>query len=163
MTPPLLTPILTDILTGTIAALSAAGAPVSDASLTPGELPAWDSCCDGGGQLWVRVLRVTPGGVRDDRRVTHGCPSTWIARVGVGVIRCVATVDDNGLPPTPDTLTAEAVQMHEDAHTIAQRLLCEPIAGTASAAMEEWVPLGPDGGCAGGEWVVALLLADCGC
>jgi hypothetical protein len=125
--------------------------------LYAGEEPPWDDCCDG--QVWVRLVSVTPAGTNPTR---GGCgPAMWAASVRVGVLRCAATLGANGtLPAVADMIRDTAVQIADMAAVESAIKCC-----FESKPLEfvSWVPLGVEGGCAGGEWSIILKLNSCGC
>lgn len=125
--------------------------------IQPGEEVAWDECCNG--QLWIRVVGLEP---QMSTVKGNGQPCGvlwWDALLAVGVIRCVHVVDDRGVAPTAAELTEDALQMVADLTAIQQAIICDPI----TTRMMAWVPLGPQGGCAGGEQRFVVRLAPCGC
>lgn len=128
--------------------------------LAPGEQVAWDNCCEdggGGGQLWVRCVQVVPGWPNRDAEQKCGVRLAT-AVLGVGVIRCAHTLDDQGNPPTAEEMTGDATRIMEDMEDM--------FSGISSNfefvhKLGQWIPLGPDGGCAGGEWTVNVRLQPC--
>lgn len=115
--------------------------------LSPGEEPAWDDCCQG--QLYVRLRQVQP------RNSEPGCFATaWTYRLAIGVVRCAATVNNQGEPPSARQVTNDAEEMLRDMNQLQQTLL--DVGHTSQ--VEEWQPLGPSGGCHGGEWLFTSIL-----
>lgn len=122
---------------------------------------AWDECCEG--QLWARVVEM----VRPEQaslarpklgsRPGEPCGDVFTIRVGIGVIRCAATFDSNGKPPKADTLSTEAFQVYVDQAAISQALQA---LGKAGLVQDRWEPLGPDGGCVGGEWTIIMNMSN---
>lgn len=132
--------------------------------LAPGLEVAHDDCCEGGGQLWVRVIEqipyVPPG------RVVNPCGSGMkTVRYGVGTIRCVHSLDSRGHPPSAATVTADAVGGWQDANALEQMFYCcLPVEGDLFAKnLDRYDPIGPLGGCAGGEWTITTKVRTCGC
>jgi hypothetical protein len=132
--------------------------------VVPGAAVAWDDCCDG--QLWTRLVTVLPQGAANGQ-ITQPCGVLlWQAVLGVGVLRCAATVDDNGVAPSPAVLSAEANQMTADASALNEAIHCcfAPLPEyERRVRIVRWDPLGPDGGCVGGEWQITVLLDNCRC
>lgn len=130
--------------------------------IAPGGEVAWDACCDG--QLWVRV--VSAADVSAELGARPGADGScavvgWGVTVGVGVLRCTPSVDARGHSPAAGDVTGSAVQVLADMAAVARGLLCcAPVTRPRSLA---WVPLGPEGGCAGGEWTFDVWLPVCGC
>lgn len=140
--------------------------PVARAALYPGGQVAWDNC-DCGGQVWVRLISLVPSGNpinNQGRNLTTPCGVLmWTATIGVGVLRCAATVDDVGNAPTAAQLTADTVQMTTDLADLSAALQCCVAPQLNKLSMVRWDPLGPDGGCVGGEWQVTALVDNCRC
>jgi hypothetical protein len=165
----LTTPVSTDPI-GTYAAdlLQMAGAalqasPYVDlparAALYPGANVAWDNCCEPGGQLWVRIQDVFPSNNLLDTtpRSSTGspCPQLWGVTYGVGIVRCVASIDDEANPPSALHLTTDTLSMTADASCLLNMLIADFLPSLEfPARVERGDPLGPDGGCAGWEWMV---------
>lgn len=129
--------------------------------LAPGEQVAWDNCCDdgngGGGQLWVRCISVFPGWPKQDS--DQKCNVRLATAVlGVGIVRCAHTLDDQGNAPSGDDMTADATRIMEDMEDVFSGVV-ENFEWTANIG--QWMPVGPDGGCAGGEWSVSVRLQPC--
>lgn len=148
----LLTPVLTELLAECEAALDPKPARVL---ITPGVAAAYDDCC--GGQLWVRLVSVAP--VYPSNAVKGCGPLYRNVRIEVGVIRCAATLDSAGRPPTPAAVTADALQEALDLAAIEQVLECSDYGFTGLV----WSPLGVEGGCQGGSWEGVIKVRACGC
>lgn len=156
-------PAMQAVLDCAEAALEADGRGAGRALLVPGDNVPDDWCnCDG--QLYVRVIQIVPTGQQP-----HCPPLAQTVTLGVGVIRCAATLDDNGSPPAASVLTAEALAMTQDAATLYGALVCcGPQLVTdqlikKAPTIVSWAPQGPLGGCARGEWVFTLSLDVCSC
>jgi hypothetical protein len=131
------------------------------ALVVPGLLPAWDSCCDG--QVWVRLMSLTAdlaGGQPSQRP-----PLMWRATIGCGVLRCAAVVDDQGHAPPAEVLTAEALALSADRAALEAAIQCEMpgVSNVMRIELIRWDPVGPEGGCAGGEWQFQTLVDNCRC
>lgn len=130
-------------------------------TLDPGNNTAWDTCGDntcssGDGQLWANITTLTASPQQGPCQTI-----TWAATIGV--VRCAATVRDDGTPPSSDAVQADAWQQALDADTIWSALTCcdtrpESLRDVAVVA---WVALGPTGGCVGGQWTVRGQLDVC--
>jgi hypothetical protein len=127
------------------------------ASLVPGGAAvAWDDCCEG--QLWVRIGRIfafdrfpepATGALR--------CETTsWAAEYEVGVLRCAATVDDNGDPPTVEQLLADVERSMADAAALRQALLYDFGGEFSLVAIGQWLPTEVEGACVGGTMTVTV-------
>lgn len=133
--------------------------PAGRVALYPGGEVAWDQCdCDG--QLWVRLTEMERAG-DGDRNGTPCGPLLWKATLGVGVIRCVGTLDDQGNSPPTNRLNMDTLQMTQDMSDLAVAMTCclSPQLEESRLQMLTWNPLGPQGGCAGGEWVFTVLVS----
>lgn len=108
---------------------------------------AWDDCCDG--QLSVRVIRTTP---LYKGNPINGCPVGFEHLLSVSLVRCVATMNDRGQAPTEDEMTADGRAMIRDMNELANILQCMSIPKTLGSWLGPFRTVGPQGGCAGGEW-----------
>lgn len=113
---------------------------------------AWDDCCDG--QLSIRVSSVTP-------RYTgnSACPVTVDLVLSVELVRCVHSVSDRGRAPSAEELTLDGMAGIQDMIEVANALQCwEPPddrpSGVIRSTLGEYRPIGPQGGCAGGSWML---------
>lgn len=152
-------PTLTAILVEIGAALDP---PVGRLALYPGLEVAWDDCVCG--QAWVRLVNLLPSGTAP--RTASGQPCgvlMWTATLGVGALRCAATVDDNGDAPAPIDLISDTLQMTADVAALKQALECDVKPYVEQLTFLRWDPLGPQGGCVGGEWQVQVKIGNCGC
>lgn len=147
-----LSKVLDDVLAGVREDLTD---PVARATVSPGGQVAWDDCCSG--QLWVRLIGVEP------KSSAPGCGVDY-ARVslGVGTVRCAHTVDDLGRPPTQRQITSDGHEMVQDVNDIMSSLMqmTSPF-DERPFTLNQWIPLGPNGGCHGGEWRVTVDLGVC--
>lgn len=151
----LIGPVLAEYVTNAVATLD----PVPERVIVyqPGEEVAWDECCDG--QLWGRVVSVDPGPIQPK---ANGLPCGipwWSVTLGLGILRCVAVVNDKGTPPSAAKITEDGAQMLADLATLQEVVACTG----KTATVVSWTPLGPQGGCAGGEWVFTVRIMACGC
>lgn len=124
----------------------------------PGLRLPWDECCDG--QLWARVVNVQPATSSNPRAVSAPCGVLfWNVTIGLNIIRCVATVNDQGQAPKPEQIDKDGQEMLNDLATLQQVILCHP----KTRSILSWNPLGAQGGCAGGEWQFTARIDACGC
>lgn len=166
----LLGPLMARLLECADDALTSCGDPTGLVHLAPGAEVAYDNCCEGEGQLWVRAVNVFPtGGPRVpfpqvDAQQQCGVSALGV-RLGVGVIRCAHTLDDGAEPPTAEEMTSDALQTTSDMQILLGAIRCcftEQVNGPAPK-IEQWLPTGPRGGCVGGEWTLIVPLDVCGC
>jgi hypothetical protein len=167
--------IMAEVLTCADDTLADGGRACGRVLLVPGELPAWDECCDG--FLYVRLITMYPtaGGPNSpfpnqDVRPGNCKPLMMASQLGIGVLRCASTVDDGGRAPTAATLTAEARGMTMDASLVLTAIKCcvADMVTSADSWVEQallgsWLPAGPEGGCVGGEWTLTVAHGSCGC
>lgn len=152
----LLGPLLRSLLDDSRAALAACGREVGLAHLAPGNSVAWDDCsdCAQGGQLWVRVVSVLPY-----PQGAQPCDITDLqARVGVGLVRCVHGLSDDGFP-TAEQMTADTLAMTADADTLLGAIRAwrpGPSVNRKSLRVEQGLPQGPEGLCGGWEWTLVF-------
>lgn len=132
------------------------GVPVS-VIIQPGQEVAWDFCAgDCGGMGYVRIVQAVP--VYGDRKANgKRCVVRWDVTWAVGVLRCVAGVDDRGHSPAPVSIMADGLIFLDDFAELMAAAECDPFVDT----VVQGVPLGPQGGCAGGEVLFNTRLAPC--
>jgi hypothetical protein len=164
-------PLADALLACLCAAVADTGNPVCACCVHPGLSTPMDYCdCEcssgGNGQAWVRVNRIYPAGARFPQQSFEVEPCkipSWGVELVMGVYRCVATLDDDGRPPTCDQVEADATKILLDAAAMRVAAVC--CFGTAeedrTAIVGEWSPIGPNGGCAGGFMSVTVQFYDC--
>jgi len=151
----LIGPILHDIVEQSRLALSPVPSRVN--YVAPGNDVAWDACCDG--QLSGRIVSINPH-VGTQARSSSPCGVLyWDVLLAVGILRCVDVVDDQGTAPSTLELDRDGQQMLWDAQALQQVILCHDKVKQINA----WVPQGPQGGCAGGEWTFLVTVGVCPC
>lgn len=166
-------PLLTGILSAAASSLTAAGVPAGLVHLSPGLLPAWDNCCEGSGQLWLRVMETYPtAGVGaafpqiDTAQKGVGCSINLLAlHLGLGVMRCAHTVSDQGVFPTAAQMSSDALNTLDDLGLLLDVITCEvpALRGAMSVKVDRWTPQGVQGGCVGGEWGFYVAFDPCLC
>lgn len=167
-----LAPIVEDLLACLVVRLDELDAPVCRAFWHPGSTAPWDACGteDGGaeGQAWVAVPRVYPSDNFPTETIdAHRCfPRGFAAEVVVGVLRCAATVDSSGRAPTAEQVTMDALKVSRDRAIALDAIVCCLIGEDADPGeyrLGAWEPLGPNGGCVGGQWTVTVAVDACRC
>lgn len=170
-----LAPVLTSILSAASSSLNDAGVPAALVHVAPGQQPAWDNCCEGGGQLWLRVVGVYPtsGGRAafpaidtQQQGVGVGCGVHLLAvHLALGVMRCAHTISDRGVPPTADEMTDDAFATLTDMGLLLDVIGCEvpALPRVQSMKVDRWTPQGVQGGCVGGEWGFFIAVDPCLC
>lgn len=146
--------------------------PVSGCAVSPlpcrfgvetGTTVAWDTCGEGDcadtdGQLWASLTALTVVGANSGPE----CVTVqWTAQVGV--VRCAAPMGEDGSAPSTTLTRADVDQQAADADAIRYALSCCESRGDAlrDVALVSWIPLGPAGGCVGGQWTVRGVLDVC--
>lgn len=146
------------LLACAVTQLEAVGAPVPDRRfIAPGLEVAWDDCCDG--QLWVRIIKVHPVNPFPTKVLaTVPCPYPMGANLGLGILRCgsgLGQLDQPEAAPTIADLTGDARQMTCDMAALSAAIdCCYDRIGDGETTSDQWSPLGPGGGCYGGEWTL---------
>lgn len=153
----LIYPLLTKALDCAVAALDP---PPERVAVYPGNEVAWDDCCDG--QVWSRLVSLAPTGSTTTQQARCGVV-LWLVTLAVGSLRCAAVVDEQGHAPLPTALSADSEQMALDCSALMVALECCLAPQVASLRMLGWAPLGPQGGCVGGEWTFTVLMDNCQC
>lgn len=135
-----------------------------EAALVPADGCACD-CEDGRGQAWVRIAGTAI--VEAESRSAIGCPrGRWSGTFEIGTRRCVATMDEDGNPPSCQTITNEAMWLAGDRVAQAAVLRCCPVMDKSGLTVVSatQLPNGPAGGCAGWTTLVTLQpIRECGC
>jgi hypothetical protein len=83
----------------------------------------------------------------------------WEVTLALGIIRCVEVQNDNGVPPSGAAISADGYVMLDDLAAIQEAIICNENTYRPGT----WFPLGPQGGCAGGEWHFTVRIQPCGC
>ena len=146
---------LQTLLTCAATELTAAAVPVpANVAVVHGQV-AWDDCCEG--QLWVRVVRSWPSSTFPLKDSTlRPCGTRTATQIGLGILRCATDLDTLGWASNPSmaALTADARLGICDIGALYRALACCDDLDTR--VVDQWTPLGPQGGCFGGEWTAWL-------
>lgn len=118
--------------------------------IAPGVETVWDDCCNG--QLSVRLTGSQL--VYNKDRCAVAIDHTF----EVEIVRCVATLDDQGQAPEGYEITQDALNILRDMRELGCALSSyEP---TDRAVMRfnlnEYIPSNLEGGCGGGKWTVSV-------
>lgn len=119
--------------------------PVGRIVIAPGKAVAWDNCCEG--QLYVRVSEI------QSRATRTGCAPTFLTSIEMGIVRCAATINDAGYPPSATQVTDDALEAYQDMRDMKAAIL----ASEHTNSIASWRPLGVSGGCHGGEWSFTVI------
>lgn len=146
------------------------GGPPGRCCALPGSAVVLDDCCDG--TAWVRMERVDtiPAGTSSIDRPASSwggqpCGPNLVRIVlGIGVMRCAAGLDEAGVPPTCERLEWEMQRWLSDMDAIYRTAACcEADVDVFAVDPLVMAPLGPAGGCVGGELTVAYTVDLCPC
>jgi hypothetical protein len=172
MSDTLVLPIASALLQCLCDQLALIEAPVCQCSLRPGVAPPpADSCCScggGSGQASVQVTSIAPLSIGKFPNLgvsgtLDNCSSfEWAAELTMVVYRCVSVADGEGFP-SADELTADATRILNDAQAMRRAMLCcawrdDELGDARPIVPGRWTPLSPQGGCAGGQMPVTVLL-----
>jgi hypothetical protein len=155
---------LTLLLDTASEAVSGCGYPVSSQAVEIGDL-AWSDCCDEG-HLYIRVVRMNAVSPFPQATLApSNCALEMSALVELGILRCVGNLEDgSGYAVSPAERTLDSLQNARDASILFNVLKsATPDWANHPLVIEQWVPLGPQGGCAGGAWQFHMDVALCEC
>jgi hypothetical protein len=155
-------PALESLLDDAKRALEECGVEPGLVTLAPGSEVAWDNCCEGGGELWVRVLNIIP-----QPQGSQPCDITDLkVRIGMGVVRCMHGLNDEGFP-TAEQMTGDTLAMTQDADILLRAIRNwegPTEVNMKSLVVESGTSLGPSGFCGGWEWTLGFRYQTCaGC
>ncbi|QGJ95253.1 hypothetical protein QDA11_gp33 [Microbacterium phage Jayden] len=121
----------------------------------PGAEVAWDQeKCDG--QAWSRIVTLTPVlGTRKANGVA--CVEWWDVTFAVGVLRCVANVNQRGKLPTAEQITADGHEFADDLVALLTAIECDQYVRQIVTA----TPIGPQGNAAGSEVQFIVRVQPC--
>jgi hypothetical protein len=127
--------------------------------ILPGAEVALDyagDCADGVcGMAWVRLIGVYPSSVIGTPSEQPGNCSHLIGMdVELGIVRCASMPDDEGNPPAPADLQADAALQVADAMALRKAATC--CAPERDFILGAYIPVGPAGGLVGGFWTLSL-------
>lgn len=132
--------------------------PVCWCGLYPGQQVAWEFCgeCAGDhcGMGYVRLASAFPQDGNLSAILSGRCTTSLAYTLNVGALRCLPYGGADGEPPSEADMLAATLDQAADMMAIRKAIEC--CFGKADHAMGTWQPLGPSGGCVGGEWLVAV-------
>lgn len=131
--------------------------PLGHAVVVPGVAAVWD--CE---EIAIRLVGFSPRSTVQGRPPFHAgnCSGVmWVVTLGLSVIRCAATVNDQMQPPSAQQITNDAEAMTQDLEDIRKFLECY----SGIKSIIGWRPQGPNGGFHGGEWTFTYEQEMCGC
>jgi len=149
------------------------GGDVCVCCLHPGTVAPMDHCCrceidgqDAEGQAWVTVTRIYPTTgrfpVQQLGEVSACNLQRWAADMTMGVYRCAAVPDSRGNPPACDGVTHDLAKVLSDAAAMRDAVhCCFTGDDTPDVAVGEWTPVGPAGGCVGGQMTLTVGFGGC--
>ena len=132
--------------------------PVCWCGVAPGASVAWDFCtgCDNGkcGMGWVRLASTYPSSTFPQPADDATCKSPLAFSIEVGALRCMAGMGEDGEPPSEGDMLGTSLDLNAD--MLALHYAVECCFGSDMHALEPYQPVGPQGGCVGGLWVVTV-------
>lgn len=134
-------------------------------TVMPGLNVAFDYCtpcsADKCGMAWVRMGATYPSTVFPvPDTVPSGCRTLLAFEAEMGVARCAPVGDDQGNPPHPQ-LMAETAEL-QVSDMMAMRAAAECCFGKEQFLLGQYAPFGPEGGCVGGVWPLAVAVLPMG-
>jgi hypothetical protein len=131
------------------------------AAIMPGEQVPFDYCGDGecgGGQVWARCVSITPIVTAE---AGTPCLTGMDMQVEVGMVGSAPWPerDHNNqiILPTAGEHTAAAELQLEQMGVMFKVITCQRF-DMGKAVVGAYTPIGPDGGCVGGAWLVTVPL-----
>jgi hypothetical protein len=126
--------------------------------LFPGNEVSWDYCgeCSNGlcGMAYVRVVSVYESDqFPQPNPIPSKCGSPIVAELAIGALRCVPVMEQDGSLPDEESLLEVGLATFADMAAIRTAVQCCEADG-ALFGFGPYQPLGPRGGCVGGEWTV---------
>lgn len=118
--------------------------------IAPGVETVWDDCCSG--QLAVRLA---------GSRIVYSkdiCPIALENTIEVELVRCVASLEDDGEAPSENVVTADALQILKDMRELGCALQnYDPTDKQVHRVLlSEYTPTPLEGGCGGGKWSLTM-------
>lgn len=157
--------LLCDIAACLCAELTPDGAAEPDlcfCGVIPGQTFAHDYVwgCNNGkcGAAWVKLMTAYPAvapGVPDEQ--AGNCGFGLGIDVEIGTIRCVEQPAD-GSPPDEEMMAAAVRNQMSDLVAIRRAVACCDALADLDFILGNYVPIGPQGGIAGGTWAISVML-----
>lgn len=124
----------------------------------PGSEVSWDYCgsCSGDtcGMGYVRIVGMHRSTTFPEPDLTVNCNGPVVVQFAVGALRCVPVADDSGRLPNEAMIWESSLGVLADSAALYVAADC----CMSRHLIGEYVPLGPQGGCVGGEWTVWVSL-----
>ena len=151
--------VIADLVDCVCVALETDGAgPTCWCGFYPGSQVSWDYCgeCSGGscGMGYVRLVNAYRSEDMLNPDLNTRCASPLTLQLAVGAIRCIPVADDDGRLPDPESMWESSLAVLADMAALFVAADCCP----GEHILGEYTPVGPQGGCAGGEWTVWVSL-----
>lgn len=161
MTSDLLTSRLNAVLARAQEELIKVGAGATRVHAVFGQVADDISSCEDS-QLNIRVISITPPPSATVSQQLSCGPNELVVSVGLGTVRCVASIDKSGRPPSPETIAQEAAEGNRDMWALLAALNCvDDYPFDFDRVITSWLPRGPEGGVAGGEWLFSMRIPNC--
>jgi hypothetical protein len=143
--------------------------PVCRTFINPGPDAPHDVCStvmrDGvmaDGQMWA-AQAITQEGWPSPTGLPHTCTTAFADLVEIGIVRCAAKLSNNGDPPSPEKVTADAYKQQADKVALRAAILCCWNIELQDIIIVDWQAIPPAGGCVGGVWTLEIRDGGCGC
>ncbi len=147
-----ISPVLREYVEAVLASYPEGEKPSRVVYAQPGAEVAWDDACDG--QLAARIVTIDLVNPQGNASGLLCGGAYWNVRIGLSMVRCIAVVSDRGVAPSAETITEDGLATFRDAAIIQQ--VVAHLGKTAAQPAPQWLPLGPEGGYAGGEWLFTV-------
>lgn len=125
----------------------------------PGQQVAWDFCgeCHTGacGMGYLQLARVFPSTQFPSQDVLARCRSPLAYQINVGSLRCLPVADQDGSLPDEGAILDAALAVNLDMAAAHYAIEC-CIDKTSEHMVGQYEPLGPMGGCVGGQWMLTV-------
>lgn len=138
------------------------GPDVCFCGVIPGEAAVADyagNCNMACGMAWVRLMSAYPAdGVNIPNEKPGNCSSGLGLQIEMGMLRCIASGDSQGNPPSQAELLRASLQTSADALLMRKAVFCCDAVPTKDFILGNYTPTGPLGGLVGGTWGLAVAI-----
>jgi hypothetical protein len=105
---------------------------------------------------YITVQSVFPSLTFPEQETYAKCAAPFAAAITVGALRCSPTMSEDGDLPSEEEMLESFLATNADMGAILEAIQC--CSAFDEYALGSWTPLGPTGGCAGGEWTLTVAL-----
>lgn len=125
----------------------------------PGSEVPWDHCgeCDGGscGTAYVQVTNAFVSSEFPFPDTEGRCYAPMAYELTVGVVRCIPVADEEGNLPSSGEILSSFLTNLDDQQAVWKAIQC-CMGKDVTHTLGSWEPLGPQGGCVGGQFTVTV-------